>query len=65
MTAKPKCSAQADALGSHLVHAVFYRGKALCQRVSMGVHLVSQLLHQHFQLVEFGIVGCKMQGDDD
>jgi hypothetical protein len=26
----------------------------------MGVHLVSQLLHQHFQLFELGVTGCKI-----
>jgi hypothetical protein len=45
----------------HLVHAVFYRGKALCRRVSTGVHLVSQLLHQHFQLVKLGVAGCSCE----
>jgi hypothetical protein len=57
--------AQADAMGSHLVQAVFHRGKALRRRVSTGIHLVSQLLHQHFQLVELGVTGCKVQGDGD
>jgi hypothetical protein len=52
-------------VGSHLVHAVFHRGKALRRHVSTGVHLVSQLLHQHFQLVELGVTGCKVQGDGD
>jgi hypothetical protein len=33
--------AEADAVDSHLVHAIFYRGKALRRRVSRGVHLVS------------------------
>jgi hypothetical protein len=37
--------AKADAVNGHLVHAVFYRDKVLRQRVSTGVHLVSQLLH--------------------
>jgi hypothetical protein len=27
---------------------IFYRGEALRRRVSRSVHLVSQLLHQHF-----------------
>jgi hypothetical protein len=27
---------------------VFHRGKALCRCISAGIHLVSQLLHQHF-----------------
>jgi hypothetical protein len=31
----------------------------LRRRLSTGVHLVSQLLHQDFQLVEFGVVGCQ------
>jgi hypothetical protein len=57
--------AQADAVGGHLVQAGFHRGKALRRRVSAGVHLVSQLLHQHFQLVELGVAGCKVQGDGD
>jgi hypothetical protein len=52
--------AQADAVGSHLVHAVFYRGKALRRCVSTSVHLVSQLLHQHFQLVKLGVAGYKV-----
>jgi hypothetical protein len=62
---QPQIGAQADAVSSHLVDTVFHRGKALRRRVSTGVHLVSQLLHQHFQLVEFGVAGCKVQGDDD
>jgi hypothetical protein len=41
-------SAEADAVNSYLVHAIFYRGEALRRRVSRSVHLVSQLLHQHF-----------------
>jgi hypothetical protein len=52
-------------VGSHIVHAVLHRSKALRRRVSTGVHLVSQLLHQHFQLVELGVTGCKVQGDGD
>jgi hypothetical protein len=52
--------AEADAVHSHLVHAVFYRGEALRRRVSMSVHLVSQLLHLHFQLVKLGVAGCKV-----
>jgi hypothetical protein len=55
--------AQADAVGSHLVHAVFHRGKALRRRVSTGIHLVSQLLYQHFQLVKLGITGCEVQNN--
>jgi hypothetical protein len=57
-------SAEADAVDSHLVHAVFYRGEAVHRRVSKSVHLVSQLLHQHFQLVKLGVLGCKVQGND-
>jgi hypothetical protein len=45
---------------SHLIHAVFYRSEALRRRVSRSVHLVSQLLHQHFQLVKLGVAGCKV-----
>jgi hypothetical protein len=56
--------AEADAVDSHLVHSIFYRGKALHRRASRSVHLVSQLLHQHFQLVKLGIAGCKVQGND-
>jgi hypothetical protein len=52
--------AKADAVHSHLVHAIFYRGEALRRCVSRGVHFVSQLLHQHFQLVKLGITGCKV-----
>jgi hypothetical protein len=52
--------AEVDAVNSHLVHAVFYRGEALRRRVSRSVHLVSQLLHQHFQLVKLGVTGCKV-----
>jgi hypothetical protein len=52
-------------VSSHLVHEVFHRGKALRRRVSTGVHLVSQLLHQHFQLVELSVTGCKVRGDGD
>jgi hypothetical protein len=44
----------------HLVHAVFHRGEALHRRVAGSVHLVRQLLHQHFQLVKFGVAGCKV-----
>jgi hypothetical protein len=39
---------------------IFYRGEALRRRVSRSVHLVSQLLHQHFQLVKLGVTGCKV-----
>jgi hypothetical protein len=52
--------AEVYAVHSHLVYAVFYRGEALCRRVSRSVHLVSQLLHQHFQLVKLGVTGCKV-----
>jgi hypothetical protein len=57
--------AQADAVGSHLIHTVLHRGKAFRRRVSAGVHLISQLLHKHFQLVELGVTGCKVQGGGD
>jgi hypothetical protein len=57
--------AEADAVDSHLVHTVFYHGEALRRCVSRGVHLVSQLLHQHFQLVKLGVAGCVVQGSDD
>jgi hypothetical protein len=56
--------AEADAVDSHLVHVIFYRGETLRRRVSRSVHLVSQLLHQHFQLVKLGVAGCKVQGSD-
>jgi hypothetical protein len=49
----------------HLVHAVFHRGEALCRRVAGSVHLVSQLLYQHFQLVKLGVAGCEVQSNDD
>jgi hypothetical protein len=39
--------AQADAMGGHFINAVLHRSKALRRRVSAGVHLVGQLLHQH------------------
>jgi hypothetical protein len=57
--------AEADAVDGHLVHAVFHRGEALRRRVAGSVHLVSQLLYQHFQLVKFGVAGYKVQGSDD
>jgi hypothetical protein len=41
--------AEADAVNSHLVHAIFYRDKA-----------VRQLLHQRFQLVKLGVAGCNI-----
>jgi hypothetical protein len=46
--------------GVTLVHAIFYHGEALRRRVSRSVHLVRQLLHQHFQLVELGVAGRKV-----
>jgi hypothetical protein len=52
--------AEADAVNNHLVHAIFYRDEALRWRVSTNVHLFSQLLHQHFQLVKLGVTGCKV-----
>jgi hypothetical protein len=39
--------------------------EALRRGVAESVHLVSQLLHQHFQLVKLGVAGCKMQSSDD
>jgi hypothetical protein len=39
--------AQADAMGGHFVHAVLHRSKAPRRRISAGVHLIGQLLHQH------------------
>jgi hypothetical protein len=56
--------AKADAVDGYLVYAVFHRGDALHRRVAGSVHLVSQLLHQHFQLVKFGVAGCKVQGGE-
>jgi hypothetical protein len=56
--------AEADAVDGHLVHAVFHRGEALCRRVAGSVHLVSQLLYQHFQLVKLGVAGCEVQSND-
>jgi hypothetical protein len=44
----------------HFIHAVFHSGELIRRRVLGGVHLVSQLLHQHFQLVKFGVAGCKV-----
>jgi hypothetical protein len=52
--------AEVDAVNSHLVHAIFYRGELICWCVPGGVHLVSQLLHQHFQLVKLGVASCKV-----
>jgi hypothetical protein len=51
---------QADAVNSHLVDAVFYRGEAVRRRVSRGVHLVHRLLYQYLQLVKLGVTGCKV-----
>jgi hypothetical protein len=65
MAAKPKVVPRADAVSSHLVHEVFHRGKVLRRRVSTGVHLVSQLLYQHFQLVELGVASYKVRCDGD
>jgi hypothetical protein len=48
----------------HIVHAVFHRGEALHRRVTGSVHLVSQLLHQHFQLIKLGVAGWKVQSND-
>jgi hypothetical protein len=31
----------------------------------VGVHLVSQLLHQHFQLVELDVAAAKLQNNGD
>jgi hypothetical protein len=53
--------AQANAMGGHLINAVLHHSKALRRRVTAGVHLVGQLLHQRLQLVELGIAGCKVQ----
>jgi hypothetical protein len=52
--------AEADTVNGHLVHPIFYRGEALCRCVSRSVNLVSQLLHQRFQLVNLGVAGCKV-----
>jgi hypothetical protein len=43
----------------HIIDAVFHRGEAVRRRVPGGVHLVGQLLHQHFQVVKLGAAGCK------
>jgi hypothetical protein len=34
-------------MGGHFINAVLHRSKALSRRVSAGVHLIGQLLHQH------------------
>jgi hypothetical protein len=52
-------------MDGHCVHAVFHRGEVLRRRVARSVHLVGQLLYQHFQLVKFGIAGCKVQDNGD
>jgi hypothetical protein len=52
--------AEADAVNSHLVHAIFYHGEAVRWCVSRGIHFVRQLLHQHLQLVKLGIAGCNI-----
>jgi hypothetical protein len=44
----------------HFIHAVFHRGELVHRRVSGGIHLVSQLLHQHFQLVKLSVAGCEV-----
>jgi hypothetical protein len=44
----------------HFIHAVFHRGELIRRRFPDGVHLVSQLLHQHFQLVKLGVAGWKV-----
>jgi hypothetical protein len=48
-------------MDGHFINAVLHRSKTLRRCVSAGVHLVGQLLHQHLQLVELGIAGCKVQ----
>jgi hypothetical protein len=52
-------------MGGHLINAVLHRSKALRRRVTAGVYLVGQLLHQRFQLVELGIAGYKAQEKGD
>jgi hypothetical protein len=52
--------AQADAVNSHLVDAIFHCSEAVRRRVSWGIHLVRQLLYQHLQLVKLGVVGCNI-----
>jgi hypothetical protein len=52
--------AEADAVNSHLVHAIFYRGEAVRRCVSRSIHFVRQLLHQHLQLVKLGVAGCNI-----
>jgi hypothetical protein len=53
--------AQANPMGGHLIHAVLHHGKALHQRVSAGVHLVGQLLHQHFSWLSSGSRAVKCE----
>jgi hypothetical protein len=50
--------AQADAVNSHFVDAIFHRGEAVRPRVPGDV--VDQLLYQHLQLVQLGVAGCKV-----
>jgi hypothetical protein len=38
--------AQANAMGGHLINAVLHCSKALDRRVTAGVYLIGQLLHQ-------------------
>jgi hypothetical protein len=52
--------AQADSVEGYLIDTVFHRGNAVHRCVPKGVHLVRQLLHQHLQLVELGVAGCKV-----
>jgi hypothetical protein len=52
-------------MDGHSVHAVFHSSEALHRRVARSVHLVGQLLYQHFQLVKFGVAGCKVQDSGD
>jgi hypothetical protein len=46
-------------MDGHRIHVVVHRGEALRRRVARSVHLVGQLLYQHFQLVIFTLSGCK------
>jgi hypothetical protein len=52
--------AQADAVNSHFVDAIFYHSEADRRCVSRGIHLVRQLLYQHLQLVKLGVAGCNI-----
>jgi hypothetical protein len=47
-------------MGGHFINAVLHRSKALRRRVSTGIHLIGQLLHQHLELVELSITGYKV-----